>query len=88
MRNKFGFLLLVPVLLTLSGCQQSDKLSFTTGKFTFDTYYNDNYFLLDNKDVHEEIALASHAMALSTFKSGPEYETHNQYLKELWEKEY
>ena len=87
MRNKFGFLLLVPVLLTLSGCQQSDKLSFTTGKFTFDTYYNDNYFLLDNKDVHEEIALASHAMALSTFKSGPEYETHNQYLKELWEKE-
>ena len=87
MRNKFCFLLLIPVLLSLTGCQSGDKLTFSSGKFVFDTYYNDNYFLLDNKNVHEEIALASHAMALSTFKAGDDYQNKNQYLKELWEKE-
>ena len=83
MRNKFCFLLLIPVLLSLTGCQSGDKLTFSSGKFVFDTYYNDNYFLLDNKNVHEEIALASHAMALSTFKAGDDYQNKNQNLKEL-----
>ena len=87
MRNKFCFLLLIPVLLSLTSCQSGDKLTFSSGKFVFDTYYNDNYFLLDNKNVHEEIALASHAMALSTFKAGDDYQNKSQYLKELWEKE-
>lgn len=87
MRKKFSFVLLVPILLTLTGCQNKDELSFSSGKFTFDTYYNDDYFLLDNKDVHEEIALASHAMALSTFKAETDYLNKNEYLKALWKKE-
>ena len=87
MRKKFSFILILPVLFSLVGCSSSDKLSFHSDAFTFDTYYNDKYFLLDNKEVHEEIALASHAMALSTFHGGEDYTTHADYLKELWENE-
>ena len=88
MRVKFRFFLLLPVLFSVMGCSSSDKLSFQSDSFTFDTYYNDKYFLLDNKDVHEEIALASHAMALSTFHGGEDdYTTHADYLKQLWSDE-
>ena len=87
MRNKFRFILLLPVLFSMMGCSSSDKLSFQSDDFTFDTYYNDSYFRLDNKEVHEEIALASHAMALATFHGGEDYTTHADYLKQLWEDE-
>ena len=87
MIKKISFLLLIPILFTAVGCSPTDKISFRSDDFVFDTYYNDSYFRLDNKEVHEEIALASHAMALSTFRGGKDYSNHSEYLKDLWKKE-
>lgn len=84
MRIKFKFLLLLPILFTSIGCSKSDKISFKCDSFTFDTYYNDSYFLLDNRNVHEEIALASHAMALATFNGNSDYSKRSQYIRKLW----
>jgi len=76
------------MLTSLCSCSKSDKISFQSCDFTFDTYYNDSYFLLDNKKYHEEIALASHAMALATFNGDEDYSLRSKYLRELWEKEH
>lgn len=88
MRIKFKICLLLPMLTSLCSCSKSDKISFQSCDFTFDTYYNDSYFLLDNKEYHEEIALASHAMALATFNGDEDYTLRSKYLRELWEKEH
>lgn len=88
MRIKFKICLLLPMLTSLCSCSKSDKISFQSCDFTFDTYYNDSYFLLDNKEYHEEIALASHAMALATFNGDEDYSLRSKYLRELWEKEH
>ena len=88
MRIKFKICLLLPMLTSLCSCSKSDKISFQSCDFTFDTYYNDSYFLLDNKEYHEEIALASHAMALATFNGDEDYSQRSKYLRELWEKEH
>ena len=87
MRIKFKIFVLLPILFSAVGCSKSDKISFRSDDFTFTTYYNDSYFLLDNHDVHEEIALASHAMALATFNANPDYSKRSQFLRELWQKE-
>ena len=71
----------------MMGCSSPDKISFNSDPFVFDTYYNDNYFLLDNREVHEEIALASHAMALATFNKNSDYYKRSEYLVDLWNKE-
>ena len=88
MKKKLAFLLLLPLTFTLCSCNESDKITFHCSDFTFETYYNDRYFLMDNASYHEEIALASHAMALATFHGGDDYTTHGDYLKELWNKEH
>lgn len=88
MRIKFKICLLLPMLTSLCSCSKSDKISFQSCDFTFDTYYNDSYFLLDNKEYHEEIALASHAMALATFNGDEDYSVRSKYLRDLWEKEH
>ena len=88
MRIKFKIVLLIPFLFSSAGCSKADKISFQSNDFTFDTYYNDSYFLLDNREVHEEIALASHAMALATFNADEDYFTRSRYLRDLWEKEH
>ena len=88
MRIKFKICLLLPLVFQIAGCSKSDKISFHSCGFTFDTYYNDSYFLLDNKEYHEEIALASHAMALATFNGDEDYTTRSRYLRELWENEH
>ena len=88
MRIKFKFLLLLPFLFTSIGCSKSDKITFKSGDFEFETYYNDKYFLLDNRELHEEIALASHAMALATFNGNKDYSLRGTYLKQLWKAEH
>lgn len=85
MRLKFKIAILLPILLTNVGCSKSDKVTFHTVDFTFDTYYNDTYFLNNNRDVHEGLALASHAMALSTFNGDADYTVRSKYLREYWE---
>ena len=87
MRIKLKFLLLLPLSLPLVSCSGSDKISFQTGSDTFETYYNDHYFDLNNDEVHEEIALASHAMALATFNGDEDYSKRSYYLRDLWHKE-
>ena len=88
MRLKFKIVILLPLLLTSVGCSKNDKISFQSDGFTFDTYYNDSYFLLDNREVHEEIALASHAMALATFNGDEDYTTRSRFLRNLWNNEH
>lgn len=88
MRIKFKICLLLPLVCSICSCSKSDKISFHTVGFTFDTYYNDSYFLLDNREYHEEIALASHAMALATFNGEEDYTVRSKYLRELWENEH
>ena len=85
MRLKFKIAILLPILLTNVGCSKSYKVTFHTDDFTFDTYYNDTYFLNNNRDVHEGLALASHAMALSTFNGDADYSVRSKYLREYWE---
>ena len=87
MRLIFKISILLPLLLMNVSCSANDKLSFNSDKFTFDTYFNDSYFLLDNREVHEEIALASHAMALATFNKNEDYSLRGEYLRDLWSKE-
>lgn len=87
MRIKFNFLLLLPLLFSAVGCSKSNKISFKSDDFTFDTYYSDSYFLLDNHEPHEEIALASHAMALATFNGNPDYSKRSQNIRKLWQDE-
>ncbi len=87
MRKYLKTLILLPILFVSVGCSKSDKISFRCDDFTFDTYYNDSYFYLDNHEVHQEIALASHAMALATFNGNKDYALRSTYLRDLWQKE-
>ena len=88
MKIKFKIILLFPILFASVGCSKSDKISFKSGGFTFDTYYNDGYFLLDNREMHQEIALASHAMALATFNGDDDYSKRSTFLRNLWNDEH
>ena len=87
MRMKIKITFLLPLAFSLFSCSSSDKITFKTGNNTFETYYNDKYFLLDNRDVHEEIALASHAMASATFNGDKDYNKRPNNLIDLWKKE-
>ena len=82
MRKYLKTLILLPILFVSVGCSKSDKISFQCDDFKFDTYYNDSYFYLDNHEVHQEIALASHAMALATFNGNKDYALRSNYLRE------
>ena len=73
MLNKIKFLLLLPVMLPIVSCSSDDKITFKCANDTFVTYYDDSYFNMNNDEVHHEIALASHAMALATFNNDEDY---------------
>lgn len=87
MRVKFKFVLLLPIVFSNISCSSSDKITFQTDDDTFETYYNDYYFMNDNRVYSEEIALASHAMALATFNGDEDYTKRSNYLRDLWKKE-
>lgn len=87
MRVKFKFILLLPIVFSNISCSSSDKITFQTDSDTFETYYNDYYFMTDNSVYSEEIALASHAMALATFNEDEDYTNRSNYLRDLWKKE-
>ena len=87
MRLKCKYLLLLPLSLSLVNCSSSEEITFKCDNFTFSTFYNDRYFNMSNSEYHEEIALASHAMALATFNNDPDYSTRSNNLRELWQKE-
>ena len=87
MTIKLKFLLLLPLSLPLISCSGSDKITFKCGDSTFETYFNDHYFDVDNTELSEEIALASHAMALATFNGDEDYSKRSYDLRDLWKKE-
>nr|MCR4562092.1 hypothetical protein [Bacilli bacterium] len=68
MRKHFLGLLLLP-LLCLTSCGNSQEVTFYCTTSEFETYYDDSYFLQDAREYHQDIALASHAMAIATFAS-------------------
>ena len=87
MRIKLKFLFLLPLLLTTTGCNPNNKITFQEESNTLETYYDDSYFDGDNAEVSSEIALASHAMALATFNGYEDYSQRSYYLRDLWKKE-
>ena len=88
MRKVFKFAFLFPLSLSLMSCSGNDTITFQTGNETFETMYNDEYFDMPNDEYHEEIALASHAMALAAFNWTEEDYTQNpNHLRDLWKKE-
>ena len=87
MAFKFKIVLLLPILFSTVSCSKSNEITFKCGDFVFKTYYDDSYFTADNEVVNEDIALASHAMALTTFSYNKDYSVRSNDVKELWEKE-
>ena len=87
MRIKFKLLFLLPLAFSTTSCSHSEKISFQCSDYTFETYYDDSYFMSDNSEVSQEIALASHAMALATFNGDEDYTKRSYYLRDLWKKE-
>lgn len=88
MRLIFKISILLPLLFTNVSCSSSNKISFQSDNFTFDTYYSDSYFDSDNHEVNEGLALASHAMALATFNGNKDFTKRSNYLRDLWQKEH
>lgn len=87
MRIKFKFLFLLPLLVTSTGCNSTNKITFQANGSTFETYYDDSFFHSDNAELNTDIALASHAMALATFNGDEDYSQRSNYLRDLWKKE-
>ena len=76
------------LVLALSSCQSNSKrLTFFVTDYEYETIYDDSYFLLDNKEYHEEIALMSYASAMASMNGGKDYEIRSKHLVELWKKE-
>ncbi len=94
MKRRLFALLLVPFVSLLGGCGSTEALNFdvtvtvnprVTG--TFETFYSDSYFSLDPTQYHQELALASHAMAIAAFPVAnykEDYATQPNNLKKLW----
>ena len=86
MKTAFVPLLLLPLLLTACG-SAPNELAFVTDGKEGKTLYDDSYFLLDNQEFHQEIALASAATSLAGIDGNPDYSKRHLHLFELWEKE-
>ena len=75
-------------IITLVACgTNSQSVSFWLNDEQFETLYDDSYFLLDNKDYHQEIAYASYASAMASKKKKKEYSKRSNNLVNLWKKE-
>ena len=76
-------------ILALAGCNSNSKsVSFKLNDERFETLYDDSYFLLDNKEYHQEIAYASLASAMATVNNKKEdYSVRSANLVDLWKSE-
>ena len=88
MKLKLRIVILLPILFSCVGCSKPHRITFETNGTKFETTYKDEYFLENNRDLNEGIALASHAMALATFNGEDDYSTRSRYLRNLWEEEH
>ncbi len=84
----------MPFVALTTACGSSEVVTFDatinvspreTGNF--ETFYSDDYFALDPTEYHQELALVSHAMALSAFPVSTfkeDYSTQPNNLKSFW----
>lgn len=86
MKTKLTIFIFLPFFV-LTSCSNKEVVTFHYKDYVYETLYDDSYFLLDNSIYHQEIALASHASALTTIKDGDDYENRPAYLIDLWKKE-
>ena len=71
-------------VLALTGCgTHPHTLTFHMNEEEFETLYDDSYFLLNNKDYHQEIALASFASAISSICNSDDYSIRSHSLVEI-----
>ena len=80
--------LLSILTLSLAGCGSNPPgITFYLTDEEFETYYDDSYFLLDNKYYHQEIAVASFANAMASVNAIDDYSIRSANLVDLWTKE-
>lgn len=80
--------LLSILTLSLAGCGSNPPgITFYLTDEEFETYYDDSYFLLDNKYYHQEIAVASFANAMASINARDDYSIRSANLVDLWTKE-
>ena len=73
--------------MTLTGCSAGNGIPFFVNDNEFETLYDDSYFLLDNKEYHQEIALASFASSMASIDDNTDYTKRGDNLIALLEKE-
>jgi len=82
MKRRFCLFSILPLLLT--GCSNHDDVkTFISNARQHESFFNDSYFLKDNKTFHQEIALISYANALATIEKDDDYPTHGDNLYSL-----
>ena len=86
MKKYFNFFLL-PILALTSSCAPKGGISFLSSGHEHDTYFDDNYFLLDSHYYHQEIALVSLANAMASIHTSEDYAHKADYLIDIWKQE-
>lgn len=86
MKKLLCLLAIFPLILT-SCSPKSEEVSFVSFGNTFTTHYSDSYFLMSGEEYHQEIALCSMALAMSTVDGISDYAIRSNQMVELWEKE-
>ena len=86
MKTKIKILVLLPVMV-LTSCNSMKATSYISNGNKYETFYDDSYFLMDNKTYHEEISLVSFSNAMSTVKTEGSYENRSSYVQDLYKKE-
>ena len=86
MKKIYSIFLLLPLILTSCKTEPS-KMTFKCGSMNYETYYKDSYFELDNREYHQELAVASFASVMSGNDSGKDYKIRGTNLINLWKKE-
>ena len=85
MKIKIAIFLFVPII-ALSSCSSKAMISFASASKTFQTMYDDSYFLLDNGTYHEEISLASYATSMASIKTTGEFVERSSFLLDYGKK--
>lgn len=86
MKRVFKLFLLIPIIAT-SCSKTKGMITFYSSGNPFETLYSDSYFSLNNKEFHQEIALASHASIMSGINGQLDYSERAYYLVNLWKQE-
>lgn len=84
MKRALNFLVLLPLLLSASCSSKNEKVYFEMEGAEHETYYSDDYFFLNNKELHEEIAHVSGALEFTCFDGTKDYQNRYKKPKKFW----